>query len=133
MLLLKKLKFDSNNLIPVIIQDYQTGEVLMLGYMNPEALKITIDKEKVCFYSRARKKLWVKGETSGHIQIVKEIRYDCDGDTLLITVEQKGGACHLGYKSCFFTKYESRKGSIIDKEKVFNPNDVYRKENNPGG
>jgi phosphoribosyl-AMP cyclohydrolase len=133
MLLLKNLKFDSNNLIPAIIQDYQTSEVLMLGYMNPEALKTTIDKGKVCFYSRSRKKLWVKGETSGHIQTVKEIRYDCDGDTLLIIVEQKGGACHLGYKSCFFTKYESKKGSIIDKEKIFNPNDVYRKENNPGG
>ena len=133
MLLLKNLKFDSNNLIPAIIQDYQTGEVLMLGYMNPEALKTTIDKGKVCFYSRSRKKLWVKGETSGHIQTVKEIRYDCEGNTLLIIVEQKVGACHLGYKSCFFTKYESKKGSIIDKEKIFNPNDVYRKENNPGG
>jgi len=128
MLLLKKLQFDSNNLIPAIIQDDQTGEVLMLGYMNPEALKTTIDKGKVCFYSRSRKQLWVKGETSGHIQTVKEIRYDCDGDALLIKVEQKGGACHLGYKSCFFTKYESRKGSVIDQNKIFNPDDVYRKK-----
>jgi len=128
MLLLKKLQFDSNNLIPAIIQDDQTGEVLMLGYMNPEALKTTIDKGKVCFYSRSRKQLWVKGENSGHIQTVKEIRYDCDGDALLIKVEQKGGACHLGYKSCFFTKYESRKGSVIDQNKIFNPDDVYRKK-----
>ncbi len=126
MALFQQLKFDSNNLITAIIQDYETNEVLMIGYMNPEAVQKTIEKKKVCFYSRSRKKLWVKGETSGHIQIVKEIRYDCDGDALLIKVEQKGGACHLGYKSCFFTKYESGK-AIIDKEKVFDPNKVYRK------
>jgi len=101
---LPRLKFDSNNLIPVIVQDYKTKDVLMLAYMNKEALKITLKEKRTCFYSRSRKTLWRKGQTSGHIQKIKSIYYDCDKDALLIKVEQKGVACHTGNWSCFFRK-----------------------------
>ena len=95
-------KFDSQGLIPAIIQDCQTKEVLMLGYMNKESIDITLKEGRTCFYSRSRQKLWRKGETSGHIQKVKTIFYDCDKDTLLIQVEQTGKACHTGEYSCFY-------------------------------
>ncbi|HFB83974.1 MAG TPA: phosphoribosyl-AMP cyclohydrolase, partial [Thermodesulfatator sp.] len=95
--------FNKMDLIPVIAQDWETGEVLMLAYMNQEAWEKTLETGKVHYYSRSRQKLWLKGETSGHVQLVKEIRLDCDADTLLIKVEQIGGAaCHKGYRSCFF-------------------------------
>jgi phosphoribosyl-ATP pyrophosphohydrolase/phosphoribosyl-AMP cyclohydrolase len=97
-----KLKFDSRGLIPAVIQDAQTGEVLMVAYMNRESLEITIQEKRTCFFSRSRQKLWRKGETSGHVQRVREIRVDCDGDALLIFVEQEGPACHTGNRSCFF-------------------------------
>ena len=99
---LKNLKFDKQGLIPAIIQDYKTGEVLMLAYMNKESLKRTIKLGKTCFWSRSRKRYWVKGETSGHFQFVKQIAYDCDMDTLLIKVRQVGTACHTGNRSCFY-------------------------------
>ena len=101
---LPKLKFDQKGLIPAIVQDKKTGDVLMVAYMNKESLKITLKEKRTCFYSRSRKVLWRKGETSGNIQKVKEIYYDCDKDTLLIKVEQKGVACHTGEWSCFFTR-----------------------------
>ena len=91
-------------LIPAIITDCNTNEVLMLAYMNEESLKLTMETGKTWFYSRSREKLWNKGETSGHFQIVKSINADCDNDTLLITVEQIGVACHTGNKSCFFNE-----------------------------
>lgn len=93
-----------NGLIPVIAQDYKTNKVLMLGFMNKEALKKTIKEGRVTYFSRIRKKLWTKGETSGHFQLVKEIFLDCDNDTLLIKVDQKGNVCHTGHKTCFFQK-----------------------------
>ncbi|NLT20646.1 MAG: phosphoribosyl-AMP cyclohydrolase, partial [Syntrophomonadaceae bacterium] len=105
------VKFDQNGLIPAIIQDYSSGEVLMLAYMNEESLKKTIDTGKTWFYSRSRQSLWLKGETSGHIQEVKEIRYDCDEDTLLILVAQTGAACHTGHYSCF---YRNQDGEELD-------------------
>lgn len=95
------LVFDEKGLIPAIIQEEISGTVLMMAYMNRESLQLTLDKGYTHFYSRSRKELWPKGETSGHTQRVKEIRYDCDGDTLLILVEQRGGACHTGAHSCF--------------------------------
>jgi len=122
---IKELKFDSNGLIPAIIQDYRNGQVLMLGYMNEEALRRTLQEGKVCFWSRSRRCLWLKGETSGNFQIVKEIYFDCDGDALLIKVDQKGGACHLGYRSCFFRKITEDGGFRIVGEKVFDPDKVY--------
>ncbi|HEC68743.1 MAG TPA: phosphoribosyl-AMP cyclohydrolase [Candidatus Omnitrophica bacterium] len=101
---LPKLKYDSVGLIPAIIQDWKTKKVLMLAYMNKESLKITLKEGRTCFYSRSRKVLWRKGETSGNIQKVKKIYYDCDKDALLIEVEQTGVACHTGEKSCFFRR-----------------------------
>ena len=101
---LKSLKFDKQGLIPAIIQDYKTGEVLMLAYMNRQSLNRTIKLGKACFWSRSRKKYWVKGETSGNFQFVKQIAYDCDMDALLIKVRQIGVACHTGNRSCFYRK-----------------------------
>ena len=98
------LKFDNSNLIPAIIQDYRTGEVLMLAYMNKESLRRTIKLGKTCFWSRSRKEYWVKGMTSGHFQFVKSIFYDCDLDALLIKVRQVGVACHTGNRSCFYRR-----------------------------
>lgn len=99
-----KLKFDKDGLIPAIIQDDKSGDVLMVAYMNKESLKITLSEKRTCFYSRSRKVLWRKGKTSGSIQKVKKIYYDCDKDALLIKVAQKGVACHTGEWSCFFQK-----------------------------
>ncbi len=108
---LKKIDFAKiKGLIPVITQDYKTNKVLMLGFMNKEALKKTLAEGKVTYFSRVRKKLWTKGETSGNLQLVKEIWLDCDNDTLLIKVDQKGNVCHTGHKTCFFQKiYEKAK------------------------
>ena len=100
----KYLKFNSDKLIPAIIQDYKTKDVLMLAYMNLESIKRTIKLGKTCFWSRSRKEYWVKGMTSGHFQFVKNISYDCDCDTLLIHVRQVGAACHTGKYSCFYRK-----------------------------
>ena len=110
---IKNLKYDNNGLIPVIVQDWKNGEVLMLAYMNENALKKTIETGFTHFWSRSRGKLWKKGETSGNEQIVKEINYDCDNDTLLVKVEQKGVACHTGNRTCFFGKlFESPKSEV---------------------
>ena len=121
-----ELDFDKNKgLIPVIAQDYQSGEVLMLAYMNKEAFNETVKTKKAVYYSRSRQTLWIKGETSGHTQLVKEIRIDCDLDTILLKVEQLGGAaCHKGYKSCFFSKLEENE-LIITEKRVFDPKEVY--------
>jgi phosphoribosyl-AMP cyclohydrolase len=113
-------------LLPVIVQDYETGEVLMLAYMNRKAWLETLETGKATYWSRSRNELWVKGETSGHVQIVKEILVDCDSDTLLLKVQQVGGAaCHTGYKSCFYRKVTNGKTEIIGKP-VFKPEDVYK-------
>ena len=101
---IKNLKFDKDGLIPAIIQDYSTKDVLMLAYMNLESLRRTLRSGKTCFWSRSRREFWVKGMTSGHFQFVKGIYYDCDCDTLLITVRQIGFACHTYKKSCYYRK-----------------------------
>jgi phosphoribosyl-ATP pyrophosphohydrolase/phosphoribosyl-AMP cyclohydrolase len=101
---ISQLKFDEKGLIPAIIQDYKNGDVLMVAYMNKESLKITLREKRTCFYSRSRKMLWRKGETSGHVQKIKSIYYDCDKDALLIKVQQIGAACHTGEWSCFYRK-----------------------------
>ena len=98
----KNIKFDEHGLVPAVVQDTQTKEVLMVAYMNRDSLERTIHDGKACYFSRSRQELWLKGETSGHIQLVKSIKYDCDGDTLLLEVEQIGVACHTGNRSCFF-------------------------------
>jgi phosphoribosyl-AMP cyclohydrolase len=101
---LKAFKFDKQGLIPAIIQDYRTKDVLMVAYMNRESLRRTIKSGKTCFWSRSRKEYWVKGMTSGHFQFVKSIYYDCDMDAVLIKVRQVGAACHTGNRSCFYRK-----------------------------
>jgi len=125
---LDRLKFDAAGLIPAIVQD-ERGEVLAVYYMNREAIEKTIQTGKVHTYSRSRKRLAMKGETSGHVEIVKSIRADCDGDALLIHVEQIGGACHEGYYSCFFREYQpgGSEWKPIAK-RVFDPDEVYKKK-----
>ncbi len=103
----EQLKFSSDGLIPAIIQDAATGRVLMMAWMNRASLEKTVTTGKTHFWSRSRQKFWMKGETSGHTQTVKDIAFDCDGDTLLIQVEQIGAACHEGYRSCFFRSLEN--------------------------
>lgn len=114
-------------LIPVIVQDASTKEVLMLGYMNRESWKKTLETKKASFWSRSRKKIWVKGETSKHFQEVREVYLDCDGDTLLLKVDQIGGAaCHEGFRSCFHHRYEGGKWKVFGK-RIFDPKEVYGK------
>lgn len=99
---LNELKFNDKGLIPAIVQDYESRDVLMMAYMNEESLRITLKERRTCFYSRSRKALWRKGESSGNIQEVRKIFYDCDKDALLVLVGQKGVACHTGEWSCFY-------------------------------
>ena len=117
----------TGGLIPAIAQDFASGEILMLAYMNQEAFDATLSSGKATYYSRSRQTLWVKGETSGNVQQVKEIRIDCDNDTVLLKVEQIGGAaCHTGHCSCFYKKIEN--GSIREiGEPIFDPEEVYNK------
>jgi len=126
---IKKVKFNEDGLIPVVAQDYKTNEVLMVAYMNKEALLKTMKTGKVHYYSRSRKKLWLKGEQSGNIQEVKEIYIDCDNDTLLVKINQIGdAACHTGYRSCFFTQITKKKELKIKGKKIFNPEKIYGKK-----
>ncbi|MDD5270703.1 MAG: phosphoribosyl-AMP cyclohydrolase [Candidatus Omnitrophica bacterium] len=125
---IKGLKYDEDGLIPAVIQDYANNEVLMVAYMNDVAVRKTIETKRAHFYSRSRKKLWLKGESSGHVQKVKEIRFDCDADCLLVKVEQVGGACHTGYRSCFYRKLKDNKGNMaVSGKKMFDPDKVYKK------
>jgi phosphoribosyl-AMP cyclohydrolase len=120
------LNFDkSNGLVPVVVQDYTTGEVLMLAYMNRQAWEQTLKTRQATYWSRSRNELWVKGETSGNRQEVKEIYVDCDEDTVLLKVMQKGGACHTGYRSCFYRRLEGKELKKVG-EQVFDPKEVYR-------
>jgi len=116
--ILSQIKFNKEGLIPVIIQDAKTNQVLMLAYMNRESLEKTLEEGRTCFYSRSRRELWFKGSTSGNTQLVKKIVLDCDNDTLLVLVEQKGVACHTGNYSCFFKEI---KGDTIEEIKLGSP------------
>ena len=122
------IKFDERGLVPAIIQDYQSGQVLMMAYMNAESLEKTMQTGQTWFYSRSRQSLWKKGESSGHIQTVKEILFDCDEDTLLIKVEQTGAACHTGHYSCFYRNAEGNEVAPA----VFDPKQVYASAAGPG-
>jgi phosphoribosyl-AMP cyclohydrolase len=113
-------------LVPVIAQDFRTNEVLMLAYMNRESWLATLATGKATYWSRSRKSLWLKGESSGHVQQVKEIYLDCDDDTVLLKVDQVGGAaCHTGYRSCFYRRLADGEVEIKD-ERIFNPEEVYK-------
>ena len=117
----------TGGLVPAIVQDNETGEILMLAYMNQDAFNATLSTGRATYYSRSRQALWVKGETSGNVQQVKEIRIDCDDDTVLIKVEQLGGAaCHTGHRSCFYKKVENGTIRMVG-EPVFDPKEVYDK------
>ncbi|RJQ28599.1 MAG: phosphoribosyl-AMP cyclohydrolase [Peptococcaceae bacterium] len=119
-------KFDQAGLIPAIIQDIRTGTVLMMAYMNKEALEKTLATGETWFWSRSRQVFWHKGETSGNVQKVREVYYDCDRDTLLIKVEQKGAACHEGYRSCFHYRLERDGSATVVGEREFDPAEVYK-------
>lgn len=125
--ILENVKFDKDGLVCAIIQDAETSEVLMVGYMNKEALLETLTTKRTCFWSRSRQQLWRKGDTSGHIQKVKEVYIDCDGDALLFKVEQVGGACHTGFRSCFYRRVNRQGNLSIASKKVFDPKKVYKK------
>ena len=133
-------KFDENGLIPVITTDTQTGDILMHGYMNDEALKKTIETKEAHYWSRSRKKIWHKGQVSGFVQIVKEIRIDDDQDSVWLSVDIGSGAsCHVGYRSCFYRSIplgkikneEELEMEFKEKEKIFDPKKVYKDEPNP--
>ncbi|MDB6058510.1 MAG: phosphoribosyl-AMP cyclohydrolase [Verrucomicrobiales bacterium] len=123
-----KLKFNSEGLIPAIIQDHTNGRVLMMAWMNRASLEDTVKTGKTHFWSRSRQKYWMKGESSGHTQNVKDISFDCDGDTLLIQVEQKGAACHEGYRSCFFRSVENSSSDKVTEPRLVNPDEIYGKQ-----
>lgn len=125
MSVLDKVKFDDNGLIPAVIQDYKNGEVLMVAYMNRESLEKTLSLGKTCFWSRSRQQFWIKGESSGHIQEVKEVFIDCDMDTLLFKVDQKVAACHTGYRGCFYRRIEGDE-LVVTGEKIFEEDKVYK-------
>ncbi|WP_288900707.1 phosphoribosyl-AMP cyclohydrolase [uncultured Sneathiella sp.] len=111
--ILDSITFDANGLVPAIAQQHDTGEVLMMAWMNRDAVQETLEKGQVCYWSRSRGKLWRKGESSGHVQRLVDFRVDCDGDTLLLLVEQTGVACHTGRHNCFFTSILDGKAEII--------------------
>ena len=123
--ILDQLKFDDKGLIPVILQDFENGEILMFAFMNRESLGMTLKTKLATYWSRSRKKLWVKGESSGHTQEVKEVYFDCDADALLLKIKQNVAACHTGYRSCFFNKVEGDQVKAVG-EKLFDEEKVYK-------
>ena len=124
-----QLKFNADGLVPAIIQDAKDGRVLMMAWMNRASLEKTIETRRTFFWSRSRQKFWMKGESSGHVQIVKDIAFDCDGDTLLIQVEQTGAACHEGYRSCFFRSLDEKCSAWATTEPMLDtPDAIYGKK-----
>ena len=121
------LKFNDAGLIPAIIQEEGAGRVLMMAWMNADSIRDTIETGKTYFWSRSRQKYWMKGESSGNTQQVKDVAYDCDGDTLLIQVEQVGAACHEGFKSCFFRSVKEDAG-VVTEERLVDPEELYGKK-----
>ena len=124
---LDEIRFNDDGLIPVIAQDAASGKVLMFAWMNRETLHLTAEKKQAVYWSRSRKKLWHKGEESGHQQVVKELRLDCDNDVILMKVEQKGGiACHTGRESCFYQRYENGQWQSVEPV-LKDPKEIYKK------
>lgn len=121
------VKFDDKGLVPAIVQNIDSGEILMVGWMNEAALKQTLATRKATFYSRSRNKMWIKGEESGHIQEVVDARVDCDQDVILLRCKSHGPCCHVGYASCFYRSVEPAGGLRVVSEKAFDPKAVYRK------
>ena len=120
-----ELKYDEQGLLPAIAQDHKSGEILMMAWMNKDAVQLTQEKQQAVYWSRSRQKLWFKGEESGHVQILKEMRIDCDADVILLSVEQIGGiACHTGRKRCFYRVYDSGQWQA-DEPVLKNPDEIY--------
>lgn len=122
--LLQQVKFDDKGLVGAIVQDCESGDVLMFAWMNREALVKTLTEDRACYWSRSRNKLWIKGESSGNVQRVKSVRVDCDGDAILISVEQTGGACHTGHRTCFYRVADGERWRE-DSAQVFDAASVY--------
>ena len=126
---IEKLKFNEDGLIPAIVQEAGTGRVLMMAWMNRASVERTVATGNTCFWSRSRQKFWIKGESSGHFQKVKDIALDCDGDTLLVQVEQTGAACHEGYKSCFFRSVSASGDALsVTEAQLETPEQIYGKK-----
>jgi len=123
-----KLKFNADGLIPAIVQEQSTGRVLMMAWMNRASLEKTMASGRTHFWSRSKQRFWMKGESSGHTQAVKDLAFDCDGDTLLIQVEQIGAACHEGYKSCFFRSVEGETDFRTTEAQLETPEQIYGKK-----
>jgi phosphoribosyl-AMP cyclohydrolase len=120
------IKFDTDGLVPAIAQQHDSGEVLMMAWMNTDSILETLETGRVCYWSRSRQSLWRKGESSGQVQVLKEMQIDCDGDTLLIKVDQSGVACHTGRRSCFYRAM--RDGALVTiAEQLVDPGDLYQK------
>jgi phosphoribosyl-AMP cyclohydrolase len=115
---LAEIRFGPDGLVPAIAQQYDTGEVLTLAWMNREAVRVSLEERRACYWSRSRAKLWRKGETSGQIQLLRELRLDCDGDTVLLLVDQQGVACHTGRRSCFFRAWRDDGWAVIAEPQV---------------
>ena len=120
------IKFDEKGLVPAIVQDIDTGEILMMAWMNEAALKQTLEVKKATFYSRSRDKMWIKGESSGHVQEVVEARVDCDQDLVLLKCKSHGPCCHVGYNSCFYRRADADGSLTVVEEKAFDPDEVYK-------
>ena len=127
MSLADELKYDSDGLIPAIVQDAENGDVLMVGYMNRDSVERTMKEGKVCFWSRSRQKYWVKGETSGHFLFVKDVLLDCDKDAILVKATQAGATCHEGYRSCFYRRITPEMELEVISERMFDPEEIYKK------
>ena len=123
---LDALPWNADGLIPAIAQQFDTGEVLMMAWMNRQALDETRHNGRVCYWSRSRQQLWRKGESSGQVQVLKEMRFDCDGDTVLLKVDQTGPACHTGRRDCFYNKVDGDH-LVVDKEPLIDPETLYGK------
>ncbi|MEE9357506.1 phosphoribosyl-AMP cyclohydrolase [Candidatus Vondammii sp. HM_W22] len=123
---LDSLPYNSDGLVPAISQQYDTGEVLMMAWMNRQSIDETLEKGRVCYWSRSRQKFWRKGESSGQIQMLKEMRFDCDGDTILLVVDQTGPACHTGRRSCFYNQVNGDKVEVVT-ELLIDPEELYGK------
>tara|TARA_R100000005_G_scaffold96354_2_gene82640 strand:- start:3192 stop:3587 length:396 start_codon:yes stop_codon:yes gene_type:complete len=123
--ILEKISFDANGLVPAIAQQHDTGEVLMMAWMNADAVQETLEARQVCYWSRSRGRLWRKGESSGHVQKLVDFRIDCDGDTLLLLVDQTGVACHTGRHNCFFTSVRENGETEIISEVEIDPEEIY--------
>jgi phosphoribosyl-AMP cyclohydrolase len=124
---LAEVKFDADGLVPAIAQQHDTGEILMVAWMNRDAIRVTLEEDRACYWSRSRQKLWRKGETSNQVQVLKEFRLDCDGDTVLLLVDQDGVACHTGRRNCFFRAW--RDGGWVEiAQPLVDPEELYGRE-----